>query len=127
MRNDHENLIVDLTFKFSLMTIDYCEELENTKKYVIARQLLKSGTSIGASVREAQNAESKADFIHKFKIAAKEADEAEYWILLCKEAKNYPNPENLLIALQSIIKIISKIISSSKSLPSNLQIDKSSN
>jgi four helix bundle protein len=127
MRNDQENLIVDLTFKFSLMTIDYCEELENAKKYVLARQLLKSGTSIGANVREAQNAESKADFIHKFKIAAKEADEAEYWILLCRESKKYPNPENLLIALQSIIKIISKIISSSKSPSSNLQIDKSSN
>jgi len=127
MRNDQENLIVDLTFKFSLMTIDYCEELENAKKYVLARQLLKSGTSIGANVREAQNAESKADFIHKFKIAAKEADEAEYWILLCRESKKYPNPENLLITLQSIIKIISKIISSSKSPSSNLQIDKSSN
>jgi four helix bundle protein len=127
MRNDQENLIVDLTFKFSLMTIDYCEELENAKKYVLARQLLKSGTSICANVREAQNAESKADFIHKFKIAAKEADEAEYWILLCRESKKYPNPENLLIALQSIIKIISKIISSSKSPSSNLQIDKSSN
>ena len=127
MRNDQENLIVDLTFKFSLMTIEYCEKLENEKKHVLARQLLKSGTSIGANVREAQNAESKADFIHKFKIAAKEADENEYWILLCKESKNYPDPENLLKALKSIIRIISKIISSSKSPSSNLQIDESSN
>lgn len=122
MRNDHENIIVDLTFKFSLMTIDYCEKLESRKKYLLARQLLKSGTSIGANVKESQNAESKDDFIHKFKIAAKEADETEYWILLCKESKNYPDPENLLKALQSIIRIISKIISSSKSASSNLQI-----
>ncbi len=127
MRNDQENLIVDLTFKFSLMTIDYCEKLENEKKYVLARQLLKSGTSIGANVREAQNAEGKSDFIHKFKIAAKEADETEYWILLCKESKSYPDPETLLKALQSIIRIISKIISSSKAQSSNLQIDESSN
>lgn len=115
MRNDKDNLIVDLTSKFALAVIDYCEKLENDKKYVLARQLLKSGTSIGANVREAQNAESKADFIHKFKISAKEADETEYWLMLCNESEHYPNPELLLEELQSIIRIISKIISSSKS------------
>jgi four helix bundle protein len=114
MRNDKDNLIVDLTFKFSLVIIQYCEELEASKKYVIARQLLKSGTSIGANVREAQNAESKQDFIHKFKVAAKEADETEYWLQLCKQSTNYPDTTSLLIDLESIIKVISKIISSSK-------------
>ena len=114
MRNDKDNLIVDLTFKFSLVIIQYCEELEASKKYVIARQLLKSGTSIGANVREAQNAESKQDFIHKFKVAAKEADETEYWLQLCKQSANYPDTTSLLIDLESIIKVISKIISSSK-------------
>jgi four helix bundle protein len=58
-----------------LAVIDYSEQFEDKKKYIISRQLLKSGTSIGANVREAQNAESKADFVHKLKIAAKEADE----------------------------------------------------
>ncbi len=115
MRDDKDNLIVDLTFKFSLAILDYCEQLESKKKYIVARQLLKSGTSIGANTREAQNAESKADFIHKFKIAAKEADETQYWLLLCKESDHYPDPEKLLEDLQTIIKIISKIISSSKS------------
>ncbi|HOX83657.1 MAG TPA: four helix bundle protein [Chryseolinea sp.] len=114
MRNDKENIIVDLTFKFSLAILNFCEILENNRKYVLARQLLKSGTSIGANVREAQNAESKADFIHKFKIAAKEADETEYWILLCKESEHYPNPEKLLDEVQVIIRIITKIIASSK-------------
>ena len=52
------------------------------KKYNLANQLFRSGTSIGANVREAQSAESKADFIHKIKISAKEAEEAEYWLLL---------------------------------------------
>ena len=80
MRNDKENLIVDLTFDFALEIIEYCEKLEELRKYVIARQLLKSGTSIGANVNEAQNAESKSDFIHKLKIAAKEADETKYWL-----------------------------------------------
>lgn len=114
MRNDKENLIVDLTLKFAVSIIDYCETLEADQKYVVARQLLKSGTSIGANTREGQNAESKADFIHKFKIAAKEADETEYWLLLCKASPNYPDPENLMEQLQVIIKVISKIIGTSK-------------
>ncbi|MBK7094222.1 MAG: four helix bundle protein [Saprospiraceae bacterium] len=57
--------------------IEFTETLENQRKYVLANQLLKSGTSIGANIRGAQNAESKADFIHKMKIAAKEGDETE--------------------------------------------------
>ncbi|NTV06799.1 MAG: four helix bundle protein, partial [Chlorobiaceae bacterium] len=78
MRNDKKNPIVELTLDFSLEIIEFAELLEENRKYVIAKQLLKSGTSIGANIREAQNAESKADFIHKLKIAAKEADETEY-------------------------------------------------
>ena len=73
MRNDKENIIVDKTIDFSLLIIKYCETLDQSRKYVISKQLLRSGTSIGANVFEAQNAESKADFIHKMKIAAKEA------------------------------------------------------
>jgi four helix bundle protein len=58
-----------------LLIIDFCEELERKRKFVIANQLLKAGTSIGANIHEAQNAESRADFIHKVKIAAKEVEE----------------------------------------------------
>jgi four helix bundle protein len=114
MRNDKPNVIIELTFKFSLSIIDYCEKLETQRKYILARQLLKSGTSIGANSREAQNAESNADFIHKFKIAAKEADETEYWLQLCKASEHYPDPKDLIKDLEIIIKVISKIISSSK-------------
>jgi four helix bundle protein len=119
MRNDKENLIVDLTLDFALEIIGYCETLEELKKYVIARQLLKSGTSIGANVNEAQNAESKADFIHKLKIAAKEADETRYWLKLCKLSKYYPEPVGLDDKINSIINVLSKIISSSKSTTQN--------
>ena len=94
----------------------YTEKLEELRKYVISNQLLKSGTSVGANVREAQNCESKADFIHKFKIAAKDADETEYWLLLCQFSKNYTFDEKLLIEIKELIKIISKIISSSKKI-----------
>ncbi len=114
MRNDKENLIVKLTLEFALEIVEYSELLEEKKKYLIARQLLKSGTSIGANVREAQNAESKADFIHKLKIAAKEADETEYWLMLCEMSKNYPKNELLKEKLKAIINILSKIISTSK-------------
>ncbi|HXS36304.1 MAG TPA: four helix bundle protein [Flavipsychrobacter sp.] len=70
-----ENVILKKTIEFSLEIIKYVELLEEKRKFVIANQLLKCGTSIGANVHEAQNAESKNDFIHKFKIAAKELEE----------------------------------------------------
>src|ERR1700748_1191395 len=114
MRNDKENLIVNLTFEFALDIIEFAEELEAARRFVVANQILKSGTSIGANVREAQNAESKNDFIHKLKIAAKEADETEYFLLLCQFSKTYPYNEALNDKLTSIIRILSKIIASSK-------------
>jgi four helix bundle protein len=91
MRDDKENLIVKLSLEFALDIIVFSELLEENKKFVIARQLLRSGTSIGANIREAQNAESKNDFIHKMKIAAKEADETNYWLTLCEMSKTYPS------------------------------------
>jgi len=114
MRNDRDNIIVKKTFQFALDIVQFCELLEENRKFVISRQLLKSGTSIGANVREAQNAESKADFIHKIKIAAKEADETEYWLLICKNSPTYPFSEQLLVDLTEIVKILSKIISTTK-------------
>ncbi len=84
MRNDKENLIVKLSLEFALIIVEFAELLESKKKYVVAKQILKSGTSIGANIHEAQNAESKTDFIHKLKIAAKEADETSYWLLICQ-------------------------------------------
>ena len=115
MKKENENLIVRLSLEFAVDIIAYSEKLEELRKYVISRQLLKSGTSIGANVREAQNAESKADFIHKLKIATKEAGETEYWLILCELSPSYPNPENLKEKLLSIINILSKIIITSKS------------
>jgi len=71
-------------------------------------------------VREAQNAESKADFIHKLKIAAKETDETQYWLLICKFSPSYPFDEKLLSDLAEINKLLSKILSTSiKNLKNN--------
>ncbi len=110
-----ENELLKVTFQLALQIIEYCELLEEKKKYVIARQLLKSGTSIGANSREAQGAESKPDFIHKLKIAYKEAEETNYWLGLCTFSKNYPNPPKELVGLlNSSQKLLGKIISTSK-------------
>ena len=109
-----DNTLLIKTFHFALNIIDYTNELQDQKKYVIANQLLKSGTSIGANSKESQNAESKADFIHKLKIAIKEADEAEYWLFLCDAHREYPNCKRLLNDLLEILKILNKIISTSK-------------
>lgn len=110
----NDNLIVQLTFEFSLLIMDYCDILEEMGKRKIAWQLFDAGTSIGANVNESQNAESKADFIHKMKIAAKEGDESDYWLRLCKYSKKYPDCDDLLERLDIINKIIGKIISTSK-------------
>ena len=103
-----------MSFEFALQIIAFSEKLDAEKKYVIARQLLKSGTSIGANAMEAQNAESKADFIHKFKIASKEGEETHYWLLLCDFSENYPDCKELLQKITEINNVIGKIISSSK-------------
>ncbi len=109
----------DLFENNPLLVIEYCEKLEADKKYVVARQLLKSGTSIGANWMEGQNAESKADFIHKIKISAKEAEETKYWLLLCQHSENYPNCESLLLQIESIIKVLGKILVTSKKVNSH--------
>lgn len=110
-----ENLIVKLTFEFSISLISFCEELNKQRKYDLSRQLLRAGTSIGANTMEAQNAESRADFIHKFKIAVKEANETAYWLMLCQQAPSYPFDPFLLSQLESILKVINKIIKTAKS------------
>jgi len=109
-----DNTIVRLTFEFSIAVILYAEQLEQRKKFILSNQLLRSGTSIGANVKEAQNAESKADFIHKMKIALKEADETEYWIKLCGAMEHFPHGHHLDEKLEIILKILNKIVGTSK-------------
>lgn len=109
-----ENIVVTKSIDFALEIIAFCELLEKEKKYVVANQLLKSGTSIGANIHEAQNAESRADFIHKMKIAAKELEEAKYWLILCERAISYPFQIELKSKINELGLIVYKIISSSK-------------
>lgn len=122
-----DNIIVEKTFQFAIRVLKLSQFLHEHKHYILGNQLQRSGTSIGANTREAQNAESKADFIHKFKVAAKEADETEYWLLLTNEVIRNPEAEQLLAELKVIQKIITKIIATTKNQLVNKQFQKSTN
>ena len=81
-----ESIISAKTRSFAIKIIKFCKILsEEKREYIISRQLFRSGTSIGANVRESNNAQSKADFINKLSIALKEADETAYWLELLIE------------------------------------------
>ena len=110
-----ENILKNKSFSLAIEIVQvYKHLIEEKREFVMSKQLLRSGTSVGAMVRESQNAESKNDFIHKFKIAAKEGDETEYFLKLCQFSKTYPFRSELLDNLDVIMRIISKIISTSK-------------
>ena len=107
-----DNPILVLSFNFSIKIIKFIDSNSWGNKFVLSNQLLKSATSIGANIREAQSAESKNDFIHKIKIASKEAEEKEYWLLILQEIGM--DTKLLLSDLLVIKKIISRIIATSK-------------
>ena len=109
-----KNIVAEKSLDFGVEIVKFCELLEEKRKYVVAKQLLRSGTSVGANVFEAQHAESKADFIHKMKVAIKEANETLYWLFICERSENYPVNSSLKLMIEELIRIISKIIISSK-------------
>ncbi|WP_374173844.1 four helix bundle protein [Flavobacterium tructae] len=113
-----ENIIKDKSFDFAIRIVKLYQYLSVEKKeFVLSKQLLRSGTSIGAMIREAEHAESKNDFIHKFAIAQKEANEAVYWLELLKAA-NYLNEKEFATINNdaiSILKLITSIIKTTKS------------
>jgi len=111
---ESKNAVLEKSIEFALEIITYSEILEESKKYVIARQLLRSGTSIGASINESQSCESRADFIHKLKIAAKEAEETDYWLILCNRSATYPHNNLLPSKLTELQKLLTAIISTAK-------------
>ncbi|MBS2209819.1 four helix bundle protein [Carboxylicivirga mesophila] len=72
----------DNSYHFAIQIVELVSQLQNLKEFVLRRQILKSGTALGALIREAEFAQSKADFIHKMSIALKEANETDYWLNL---------------------------------------------
>lgn len=115
MRNDRKNIIAEKTVEFALQIIDFCQELKKQNHFEISSQLIRSGTSIGANVFEAQNGASNRDFLNKMKIAAKECDETMFWFIVCYRSKHLVSPDKEMNEnLESITKILSKIISTTK-------------
>jgi four helix bundle protein len=109
-----ENLIKTKSFEFALLIIELYKKLKNNNEFVFANQLLKSGTSIGANVAESEAAQSKADFISKLSIAAKEARETKYWLDLLEQGKVIEISVSLeLEKVIEIIKILTSIIKTS--------------
>jgi four helix bundle protein len=112
-----ENIIRNKSFAFAVRIVNLYKILTSERKeYVMSKQLLRSGTSIGANVREALNGESKADFIHKLAISQKEFDETIYWLELLKETNYLKNNEFESINSDAveILKIIKSIIITAK-------------
>ncbi len=120
--SERKSILKDKSFKFAVRIINLYQFLVDEKKeYIISKQLLRSGTSIGAMVREAQNAESKKDFIHKLSISQKECDESMYWIELLKET-NYLNElefENINNEAIELLKMLRSAIITSKNNTNN--------
>jgi four helix bundle protein len=106
--------IVQKSMTFAIAIIKYCDFLIEGKKFIISNQLLKAGTSIGANIFEAQYAESRLDFIHKMKIAQKEANETLYWLMLCENINKIKIQEEMINNLNEILAILSKIVTTSK-------------
>ena len=114
MKNEKKgNIILNKTFQFAMDIIDLYSGLKKKNHYELAKQVMRSGTSIGANVREAQRAVSKADFINKLGIALKEADETKYWFELI-DAKVLASEEKLKNEIEEIIKLLVTIIKKTK-------------
>jgi four helix bundle protein len=104
------NAIVDKSFLFALRVVRFSKKLREAEWYDASRQLFKSGTSIVANVHEAQEAESRDVFIHKMKIASKEASETRFWLKLCRYADELPYEEGMLEDLVEIRRILASIV-----------------
>ncbi|MFI3320937.1 MAG: four helix bundle protein [Rikenellaceae bacterium] len=112
-----ENVIVDKSKLFAIRIIRLYQYLNNEKQeYVLSKQLLRSGTSIGANVKEAIRGQSKADFVAKMNISLKEASETEYWLELLLETDYINNQQfdSIYLDNQELIKLLISIIKSSK-------------
>lgn len=113
-----ENVLKSKSFEFAIKIVELYQILTIEKKeYVLSKQLLRSGTAIGAMVREAQNAESSKDFIHKMGVAQKECDESLYWLELLHSTK-YLDDSSFQVQSKmanELLKIIRSIILTSKS------------
>lgn len=105
--------VQDKSFLFAQLIVRFCSNLKEQKQYELSGQLIRSGTSVGANVREAQRAESNKDFKHKMRIALKEADETKYWLELIHSEISAVDNE-LFELNEEIVKLLVTIIKNTK-------------
>ena len=112
-----ENVVIDKSYRFALKIIALYKALCSEKKeYVLSKQLLRSGTSIGANIHEAQAAISKKDFIAKMSISSKEARESRYWLMLLKDSGyvDFQAYEGMLNDIDELVKMLTSIVKSTQ-------------
>jgi len=115
--SEKKSPLKDKSFLFALRIINLYKHLtEEKKEYVMSKQLLRSGTSVGANIREAQNAQSKADFIHKLSVSQKECDESLYWMELLYQSEylNETDFNSLYLEANELLKMLRSAIITSK-------------
>ncbi len=113
-----KSIVAEKSFAFAIRIVNAYKVLaEKQREYVLSKQLLRSGTAIGALIKEAEHAQSKADFLNKMNIALKEANETEYWLLLLKETKFLSESEfqSLNKDCSEIIRLLITIVKTTKS------------
>src|ERR1035437_5609537 len=112
-----ENILLDKSFVFAVKIVKLVKSIQDQKKeYLLTKQLIRSGTSVGANIREGNNAESKVDFIHKLSIAQKECSETIYWLELLKETEYISESEFNSVHTDAVelIKLLTSILKSAK-------------
>jgi four helix bundle protein len=120
------NVVKEKSFEFAIRMVNLYKNIHSVKKeFVLSKQLLRSGTAIGALVREAEQAESKPDFIHKMAIALKEANETEYWILLLYKTDYLAKDafEPISKDVDELIRLLTSIIKTTKANIKKMTID----
>lgn len=112
-----DNIVLNKSYSFALRIIKlYKYLIAEQKEYVLSKQVLRSGTAVGALIKEAEHAQSKADFINKMNIALKEANETEYWLMLLKDSDYLDEKSFQSIHSDSseLIKLLASIVKTSK-------------
>ncbi len=117
MKNDRKNVIEEKSFDFALAIVNIVKIIQaENNEYILSKQLIRSGTAIGAMVREAEHAESKKDFIHKMAIGLKEANETRYWLDLLYKSDYLESHQynSLFDEINQIIRLLVSIVKSAK-------------
>ena len=117
MNSQRENIVMIKSYAFALRIIRlYKYLITEQKEYVLSKQVLRSGTAIGALVKEAEHAQSKADFLNKMNIALKEANETEYWLMLLKDSEYIDEKSFKSMQEESVelLKLLASIVKTTK-------------